>query len=505
MRVSCLSKLLSDENQPLALVMPATGLARKLMPKEQFRKGCLCLRVGSRLLPDGLIRNLVQFGYERVSSVEHKGEAALRGGILDVFPPVAEYPYRIEFFDDEVDSIRSFDPETQVSSQIIDEAFLAPAMDGLFDDSENPGHTGATVFDYFSEPPIVLVDEYDKCLEAVQEFERVGLEIASARMIAGTMQSQEASVYFPLHWLNHIYPVSSLVFTSFPREFPGLNPKEIVESDTAMQVGFSGRWQEMIPELKRLVSEKKRVVILAGNSERRDVLSRWLQKEEVWISNEESITQAPEPGIVTLSLGSGESGFTCASLDLSVFTETELYGRTKVRRPRRRTSRIALDWRELSIGDYVVHANHGVGQFMGIKNMTVNEATRDYLYIRYAANDALYVPTDQVDMVEKYVGPEGIRPSLQRLGTGEWQRIKARVKKSVEDMAGNFLCLRQRESPGRAMRFLRTHWQRQFEEGFEYEDTEDQAIATTEIKADMEKAILWTGFFAAMSDSARLK
>lgn len=286
MRVSCLSKLLSDENQPLALVMPATGLARKLMPKEQFRKGCLCLRVGSRLLPDGLIRNLVQFGYERVSSVEHKGEAALRGGILDVFPPVAEYPYRIEFFDDEVDSIRAFDPETQVSSKIIDEAFLAPAMDGLFDDSENPGHTGATVFDYFSEPPIVLVDEYDKCLEAVQEFERVGLEIASARMIAGTMQSQEASVYFPASLAESYLSGSSLVFTSFPREFPGLNPKEIVESDTAMQVGFSGRWQEMIPELKQLVSEKKRVVILAGNSERRDVLSRWLQKEEVWISNE---------------------------------------------------------------------------------------------------------------------------------------------------------------------------------------------------------------------------
>ncbi|MGI6163717.1 MAG: transcription-repair coupling factor [Bacillota bacterium] len=489
MRVSCLSKLLSDENQPLALVMPATGLARKLMPKEQFRKGCLCLRVGSRLLPDGLIRNLVQFGYERVSSVEHKGEAALRGGILDVFPPVAEYPYRIEFFDDEVDSIRAFDPETQVSSKIIDEAFLAPAMDGLFDDSENPGHTGATVFDYFSEPPIVLVDEYDKCLEAVQEFERVGLEIASARMIAGTMQSQEASVYFPASLAESYLSGSSLVFTSFPREFPGLNPKEIVESDTAMQVGFSGRWQEMIPELKQLVSEKKRVVILAGNSERRDVLSRWLQKEEVWISNEESITQAPEPGIVTLSLGSGESGFTCASLDLSVFTETELYGRTKVRRPRRRTSRIALDWRELSIGDYVVHANHGVGQFMGIKNMTVNGATRDYLYIRYAANDALYVPTDQVDMVEKYVGPEGIRPSLQRLGTGEWQRIKARVKKSVEDMARKLLMLEAKRKSRQGHAFSQdTHWQRQFEEGFEYEDTEDQAIATTEIKADMEKS-----------------
>lgn len=130
-------------------------------------------------------------------------------------------------------------------------------------------------------------------------------------------------------------------------------------------------------------------------------------------------------------------------------------------------------------GDYVVHANHGVAQFMGIRNMTVNGVTRDYLYLRYAADDALYVPTDQVDVVERYVGPEGVKPALQRLGSGEWQRIKARVKKSIEDLARNLLMLEAKRKSRQGFPFSPdTPWQRQFEEEFEYEDTEDQALAT---------------------------
>ncbi|HHY17827.1 MAG TPA: transcription-repair coupling factor [Firmicutes bacterium] len=502
MRVSGLSRMLLDNDQPLALVMPATALLRKVMAREAFMKGCLGMRVGSQLPPDRLIRALVEFGYERVSLVEIKGQAALRGGILDVFPPVAENPFRIEFFYDEIDSIRTFDPETQVSSKVVEEAFVVPALDSppLKWDSgqagEDAGFTGstgsgsgATVFDYFSKPPVILVNEYDKCCEALEEFERIGLEIASARMIAGTMESEETSIYFPASLTQGYLSESSLVFTSLPRSYPDLKPKEVIESDTAMQAGFAGRWQEMIPELKHLISEEKRVVILAGNKERRDVLKRWLEKEDISVSVDEKITKRPEQGVVTLSLGSGESGFNCDSLGLSVFTETELYGRTKVRRSRRRLSKIPLDWRELSPGDYVVHANHGIGQFMGIKNMTVNGATRDYLYLRYAANDALYVPTDQVDMVEKYVGPEGTRPSLQRLGTGEWQRIKARVKKSVEEMARKLLILEAKRKSRQGHAYSQdTPWQLQFEEGFEYEDTEDQAATTREIKADMERS-----------------
>ncbi len=495
MRVSCLSQLLSneDEGSPYVVVMPATALLRKLMPTRSFRNGCITLRVGTKLLPGELIRKLVAYGYERVSSAENKGEVALRGGILDVFPPVSDYPYRIEFFYDEIDSIRAFDPETQVSTHIVDEVFLVPAVDSC---PVTANHDGAgnckesTIIEYFPLPPLVVVDNHNKCVDSLREFEQIGMEIASARIIAGTMKSQDTSIYFPVSMVEPSLARMSLAFAPFAGVARGFSPKEIIETATTIQVGFAGRWREMIVELRQLVSDRQRVVLLAGNRERRDVMQRWLEKEGLWVSVQEKITGEPDPGIVTLSLGSGESGFNCVSLGLSVFTETELFGRTKVRRERRPKPRrkVTLDWRELSPGDYVVHANHGVAQFMGITNMTVNGATRDYLHLRYAANDVLYVPTDQVDMVERYVGPEGSRPSLQRLGSGEWQRIKARVKKSVEDMARKLLMMEAKRKSRQGYAFSDdSPWQRQFEEGFEYEDTEDQAEATQEIKVDMEK------------------
>ncbi|HON87753.1 MAG TPA: CarD family transcriptional regulator, partial [Bacillota bacterium] len=346
----------------------------------------------------------------------------------------------------------------------------------------------ATVFDYYRDPPIVLVDGYDACCESLREFEKIGTEIASARIIAGAMESHEASIYLPAALIESKLRDSSLLFTSLPRAYEGVAPKEIVEADTRLQITFAGRWQDAVGEFRQLLSNNRRVVLLAGNRERCAAVHQWLMKEDIEVLVRDEIVDIPQPGIVTLSIGSGENGFNCPEKDLCLFTENELYGKPKVRRTRRKVSRIGLDWRELSVGDYVVHANHGVGQFMGIKSMTVDDATRDYIHIRYAEDDALYVPLDQVDMIEKYVGPEGSKPRLQRLGSGEWQRIKARVNKSIQDMARNLLLLEaQRKSRKGHAYSPDTPWQREFEESFEYEDTEDQVLSTQEIKEDMQK------------------
>ena len=495
MRIAALSNLVRQDASPAVLVMPAHALMRKVMPREEFEEGCIRLTVGEKRDPETLIRRLVRFGYERVYSVQAKGEAALRGGILDVFPPISESPYRIEFFVDEIDSIRLFDCETQVSTEMVTESYLVPAQDFLLIE-ESPNHLGyeekdvryATVFDYYRDPPIVLVDGYDACCESLREFEKIGTEIASARIIAGAMESHEASIYLPAALIESKLRDSSLLFTSLPRAYEGVAPKEIVEADTRLQIAFAGRWQDAVGEFRQLLSNNRRVVLLAGNRERCAQVHQWLMKEDIEVLVRDEIVDIPQPGIVTLSIGSGENGFNCPEKDLCLFTENELYGKPKVRRTRRKVSRIGLDWRELSVGDYVVHANHGVGQFMGIKSMTVDDATRDYIHIRYAEDDALYVPLDQVDMIEKYVGPEGSKPRLQRLGSGEWQRIKARVNKSIQDMARNLLLLEaQRKSRKGHAYSPDTPWQREFEESFEYEDTEDQVLSTQEIKEDMQK------------------
>ncbi len=487
MRLATLAKLTElPSGSPLLVVLPATALVRRLMPQEEFAKGCRNVCKGDAASPEDLIRDLVGLGYEREFSVETRGQVALRGGILDVFPPASDRPYRLEFAFDEVESIRTFDPETQVSHETVSRVFITPATDWF----QGRYEKDRTIFDYAKGQGFIVVDAYERCKDALGEFEKIGAEIASARMVAGTMGKAEASVYLPAAYLSGLLARGHVLLSMLARLNEAIPLGSVIESDTSMQVGFSGRWAEFHQELKDLLEKKKRIVILAGNRDRRALLEKWLERQEIWAVSRDSIEERPEPGLVTLSLGSGENGFNCDALDLALFTEIEVYGRTVVRQRKQKRSKTTLDWRELSAGNYVVHANHGVGQFMGLKTMTVNNVTRDYLHLRYAGGDALYVPVDQVDMIERFVGPEGKPPGLQRLGTGDWQKIKARVKASLEDMARKLLILEARRKSRRGVAFSPdTPWQRQFEESFEYEDTEDQARATQEIKRDMEQSV----------------
>lgn len=510
-RISSLASLVSGSGGPRLVVLPATSLMRKLMPPDKFLAGCRRISLGDEISAQDFVRFLVEHGYERVYSVENRGQVALRGGILDIFPPSSEWPFRIELAYDRVESIRMFDPETQNSTEHASEVFVTPASDSLdgLDNgmstaqkepdargsssalgSDLAGSGESTIFEYAGRDALIFVDNLDKCNDALREFERTGAEVASARMVAGTMSSQEANAYFPASYIESHLARGHFFLSLIPRLYDGITFKQLVESDFSVQVGFSSRWNEMLDEFRHLVSNQKRVVILAGNEERKSLLEKRLRRQDIPLVSSDSIETIPLPGVVTLALGGGEGGFNCEATGLALFTEREVYGRSVVRQRRVRKARAAFDWRELVPGDYVVHANHGIGQFMGIKTMTVNGATRDYLHIRYAGSDALYVPVDQVDLIEKYSGPEGKPPALHRLGTGEWQKIKARVKRSLEDMAKKLIMLEARRKSRKGYAFSPdTPWQRQFEESFEYEETEDQARATEEIKRDMEKPV----------------
>ena len=484
MRVSALADLLDRNKIPPVVVLPATSLLRRLMEPSLFAERCRRYSRGEPASPDEMVRALVQAGYRREFSVEAKGQVAVRGGILDVFPPDAEMPFRFEFAFDEIESIRRFDPETQMSLEAVAEARLIPATDAGCAESDKSW----SLFDYVAPgDALLLVSDLPRCREALAEFERIGSEIAAARMVTGAMNKEEASVYLSASQAMGLLSRCHAMFSAIVRAVPEVSPKEIVELEASLQVGFAGRWSDLARELQELLEQKKRIVVLAGSSDRRDLLMRWMERQEMPAVSSESIQSEPPEGVITVSLGSGENGFNVESLGLALFTEAEVYGRTQVKQKRVRKAKGAFDWRDLSPGDYVVHATHGIGQFMGLRTMTVAGVTRDYLHLRYAGGDALYVPIDQLDAVEKYVGPEGKPPTLQKLGTGDWQRLKARVKASVEDMARKLLILEAKRKSRKGHAFSPdTPWQRQFEEAFEYEDTEDQARATEEIKRDME-------------------
>lgn len=483
MRVGALASLAEPNGTAPVVVLPATALMRYLTPPEEFRAGCKVYHKGMPASPSELVRQLVENGYQREFSVESRGQIALRGGILDIFPPAADAPVRLEFAFDEIESVRTFDPETQVSVDSVDKVFVTPATDVR----EGQESRGATLLDY-APGAMLLVNEMGRCHDVLTEFERIGAEIASARMVAGTMAANEASVYLSVGQVMQSLSKCDVMFSLIARAVPGTTIRDIVEADSSQQIGFSGRWADLGAEFKDLLGRGRRVVVLAGSPDRRTLLEKWLERQEIWSVTVDSILEEPKPGVVTLSLGSGENGFNLDSLDLSLFTEVEIYGRTQVRQRRARKGKASIDWRELSEGDYVVHATHGIGQFMGLRTMTVAGVTRDYLYLRYAGTDALYLPVDQVDAIERYIGPEGKSPTLQKLGTGDWQRLKARVRASVEDMARKLLLLEAKRKSRQGYAFSPdTPWQAQFEEAFEYEDTPDQARATAEIKADMER------------------
>lgn len=482
MRVSTLAALATSGGPPPVVVLPATALLRFLTPPDQFKTSCRLYSKGMQVSPIELARQLVGDGYQREFSAEVRGQIALRGGILDVFPPGAEGPFRFEFAFEQIESIRTFDPETQVSMGNVDRVFVAPANDVR----EGQETAGATLLDY-APGALLLVSEMGRCHDVLAEFERIGAEIASARMVAGTMGKDEASVYLPVGHVIHALSRCHAMFSLITRPIQGVTIRDVVEADSSQQVGFAGRWNDLGGEFKDLLSRHKRLVVLAGTADRRALLQKWMERQEIWSVTVDAITEEPRASLVTLSLGSGENGFNVESLDLCVFTEAEIYGRTQVRQRKARKAKASIDWRELSAGDYVVHATHGIGQFMGLKTMTVAGVTRDYLYLRYAGTDALYVPIDQVDAIERYIGTEGKAPSLQKLGTGDWQRLKARVRASVEDMARKLLILEAKRKSRKGYAFSTdTPWQAEFEEAFEYEDTPDQSRATQEIKADME-------------------
>ncbi len=488
MRLATMSSLVQNgfgDNSTL-VVLPATALTRRLIPPDDFKENCRELCKGDAVSPEDLVRDLVSLGYEREFTVETRGQIALRGGILDIFPPTAGAPYRLELAYDEIESIRTFDPETQVSLEPVSSVFICPSVDWFPNDSRE----GATILDYAKGQRFVMADSYERLRDALGEFEKIGVEIASARMVAGTMGKAEASVYFPAAYISDLLAHSHVLVSMLPRLDAAVRLGSIAESDTTSQVGFSGRWADFNDELKDLLAKKRRVVILAGNKDRQALLVRWLKRQDIWHVATDAMDKPPEPGMITLTLGSGENGFNCDPLGLSVFTETEIYGRTVVRQRKQKKSKTTLDWRELTAGDYVVHANHGVGQYLGLKTMTVSDVTRDYLHLRYAGSDALYVPVDQVDMIERFIGPEGKPPSLQRLGTADWQKLKARVKASLEDMAKKLLTVEAQRKSRKGFAFSPdTPWQKQFEDAFEYEYTEDQIDATEEIKKDMERPI----------------
>ncbi len=539
---------------PAILVLPVAALRRQLPPPEVFAGAIVGIDAGQRAEPGGLAERLVRAGYRRESVVEGPGTFAVRGGILDVFTLVSDDPWRIEFDDDRVASIRSFSAETQRSAETVQRILLPPArevpapegreleaalqrvrrsladMEGRLGDGGGEGaeeargrladQVGADLealaagqgsaglwenyLPFAWEPasvlryaasgggraPVCLFVDAGLGAEAVLELSRQDEARLAAFLGDGRiLPEQSAAFALPRDWRSDFRgPV--LYSSALGRTAAGQVAPERVTIPARTAPPFAGQWTLVLDEVRRWARSGYRVLCWVGTEERAGAIAR--EFRDAGLVATQGWENTPRPGQVATVVGHLPGGFEVPGLALAVLTEQELFGRRpRTARVRRAAPGARLQsYEDLQVGDYVVHATHGIGQYLGTAALKVQGKQRDYLVLRYEGTDRLYVPTEQVGLVSKYVGGESRQPRVSRLGGGDWNRAKQRVKESVRAMAEELIALYAARQTLRGHAFPPdTPWQAEFEAAFPFDETPDQLTAIREIKADMERPV----------------
>ncbi|MCG0275798.1 MAG: transcription-repair coupling factor [Thermosediminibacteraceae bacterium] len=532
------------------VVAPLQALTNRMMPPDIVKKFTIRVRFGEALSMEDVISKLSFMGYERVDIIEGPGQYAVRGGIVDVYPMTAENPYRIEFFGDEVDSIREFSVEDQRSIEKLQEVFIFPAREVVFDREMAKDaaisiareleerkkafeHTGAeqiakkleekikehieklengsffessqlyishfyprlsSLFDYFATPPIVILVEPGKIVESSKASAFEIEETYKGLLEKGEVLPSVSEMYFsPFEILEDLRSKARTVYISMlpriPKEFEigGLYSFQF-RSITS----FHGKLDLLAEEIRDLKKKGYRTMILSGTGERGLHLKKALEEKGLDATFYGSVGEELLPGQVVITPGSLEKGFQVPEIKFALISDLDVYGQPKIRtrKPKARLAgRKITAIEELSVGDYVVHVTHGIGRYLGIETLEVEGQKKDYFALQYAGGDKLYVPTDQVEMLHKYVSPEDKPPKLNKLGSSEWAKAKARVKESVKQMAKELLELYAARQAMKGFAFSPdTVWQKEFEDMFPYEETPDQLTAIEEVKRDMESS-----------------
>ncbi|HMH51025.1 MAG TPA: transcription-repair coupling factor [Candidatus Acidoferrum sp.] len=445
-------RLLAGE--PLLVVATPGALDVPLPPPAAFTDATLRLTAGDSLDRELLIEAFEKSGYERVDTVVEVGQWSARGGIVDVFSPTHAAPARLEFFGDDIESIRLFDPTTQRSQQEIDELLVLPLPTG----SEEP----RSLLDYLPASAAAILDAPD-LLDADVE-ESPGRRPLRERL--GDRQRVELDV------------IGEAAAPS-----PGAREFAL---DTRAVDPFTGRFTDLAQALEEWRREGFRVRLVAPDERQAEHLRQILREHAVETSLAGGLDDAVDLGIVT---GECSSGLSIPALGFILLTEGEIFGarRRTLRRPKYERGSPITAFTDLAVGDLVVHEDHGIGRYLGLRTMNIGERDGDFLLLEYAENNQLYLPVDRLDLISKYLGGDSGAARLDRLGGASWQRVKESVRAALREMAEELLTLYARRSVAEGTAFAAdAPWQREFEASFRFEETPDQLKAIEDTKRDME-------------------
>ncbi len=474
-RLKALASLTADDygDNPPLVVAPTPALMEKTLAREDFASRSHTLEIGMTVEPMELMRRWEGLGYQLEEAVEVPGTMARRGGIVDIYPPFSELPARVEFFGNTIDSIRLFDPREQRSREEVGSVDIAPASEGL----ESPRDT---ILSYLPPHTLVVLDEPEEIKLAADDLDEKARELRAERIARGDLPPHSPIPY--LTW-DELRPQ---IERTDRMEITWAGAEDAAALEIAPTLDYAGQMERFINKTKDLLSRKRRIILVSHQAAR---LSELLEEEGVLAPALEGIKHTPPPGSLTLVNGLLPHGWAIGG-DTYLFTDREIFGFTKERRlqkKRRAPHRKLLA--ELKPGDFVVHIEHGIGRFAAISNMPTEGGQKDFLVLEYAAGDRLYVPTDHIDRIGRYIGASERPPTLTHLGTREWGRRQQRAREAAEEVAQELLALYASRGvvPGFAYP-PDTIWQGEMEASFPYMETPDQIRAQQEIKQDMEKA-----------------
>jgi len=479
--------LYEESGKPPLVVTSALAIMSKTIPQRDFAAAYHILKPSMTAESLELLRRWQSMGYEMEDVVEVPGQMSKRGGIIDVFPPCSQLPVRIEFFGNQIESMRCFDPESQRSTSPVSSLIVTPAKEfiPIADSSEV---VNGSILDYLGGDALLVIDDPEGIELTITRLNEEAQELRAAKMERGELPGDFPSPYLTWEELESQMKErdrgrKSALFLALETWDAARGPGQALPFIRAQSYG--SQLEMFLKTARQMVEQRQRVVVVSHQANR---LAELLQKEDVHTSPASQIEQIPPPGSITVLQGSLDGGWLLDDR-LTLITDVELFGFVKQPRAGKKRPR-PHQWflPQLALGDYVVHVDHGIARFHGLARMSSDGMEREYLVLEYAAGDKLYVPTERIDRISRYIGAGDQAPHLSRLRTPEWQRTKKRVKESVAEIAHELLDLyaAREVAPGFAFS-ADSLWQQELEASFPYMETPDQIEAIMTVKEDMEK------------------
>ncbi|PXV91103.1 transcription-repair coupling factor [Lachnotalea glycerini] len=536
------------ENQGVTVILTLDGLMDYLVPLEAVKASIIKIDSGATIHIDMLKEQLIGLGYEKVSQVESSGQFAIRGGIIDIFSLTEENPYRVELWDDEVDSIRSFDAKSQRSIEQLESILIYPAaeivlnskciQDGLkkIETEAKPyieklrkemkteeafqikssvdelreqilelgglGTKGidsyikyfyvnaATFLDYFDENTVIFLDEPNRILEKGKAIENEFRESMIHRIEKGYILPGQMDILLDhkqiVAKISKLRGLALCTLEGKQQEFKINNRFGI----TAKAVNpYNSSFELLVKDLQGFKRAGYKVILFSASKTRAMRLAQDLRDYELSAFYSEDLDKEVQNGEIMTTFGNVHKGYEYPLIKLVIISETDIFGAEKKKKKKRKVyeGQKIQSFSELKVGDYVVHENHGLGIYKGIEKIEVDRVAKDYIKIEYASSGNLYILATQLELIQKYAGSDAKKPKLNKLGSQEWNKTKTRVRGAVKEIAKDLVQLYAlRQEKDGYVYSGDTVWQKEFEEMFPYEETEDQLIAIEAVKRDME-------------------